>query len=130
MQENYKNIHKNHSEINLEYQKDIKEEKKLLYDKINKIKKLKPKFSKLSDKDKIKQKNELVLNISKKFTKGKNKILSKNRMIRNLNINNKNTKNITTEIIYNNINTTNISYHKNNIITDKRPILSKKETII
>ena len=59
-----------------------------------------------------------------------NKILSKNRMIRNLNINNKNTKNITTEIIYNNINTTNISYHKNNIITDKRPILSKKETII
>ena len=130
MQENYKNIHKNHSEINLEYQKDIKEEKKLLYNKINKIKKLKPKFSKLSDKDKIKQKNELVLNISKKFTKGKNKILSKNRMIRNLNINNKNTKNITTEIIYNNINTTNISYHKNNIITDKRPILSKKETII
>ena len=130
MQENYKNIHKNHSEINLEYQKDIKEEKKLLYDKINKIKKLKPKFSKLSDKDKIKQKNELVLNISKKFTKEKNKILSKNRMIRNLNINNKNTKNITTEIIYNNINTTNISYHKNNIITDKRPILSKKETII
>ena len=69
MQENYKNIHKNHSEINLEYQKDIKAEKKLLYDKINKIKKLKPKFSKLSDKDKIKQKNELVLNISKKFTK-------------------------------------------------------------
>ena len=130
MEENNKNTKNNHSEINLENQKDKKTGKKILYDKISDVRKLKPKLSKLRDKYKGKQKNELTINISKRLTKEKNKKLFKNSEIRNLNTSNKNPRNIKTEIIYNNINTTNISYQTNTIIADKRPIHSNKKIII
>ena len=43
MEENNKNTKNNHSEINLENQKDKKTDKKILYDKISDVRKLKPK---------------------------------------------------------------------------------------
>ena len=125
-----KTIHNNKSGTNQKKENDIKVRKTILYDKLNTVRNQKPKIQILSDIYKINKKNEHGLNINKKFSKEINKMLSKNNMERSININPKNPINIKAQIIYKNIKTTNISYQNNTIITEKRPIHSKKKAII